>query len=487
MSKLKQFFMLSFFALIGLTLFTPYKTVEASTIFYLPYESTAGNVRVNRTGLLYKPDYDAAGLSTTYYNCNSTSYCYGANGEYHDYSDGFSFDRGAIDFSLPTGTHILAAAGGTTTADTNSCQVVIQHADGTKAYYLHASAVYVSPGQTITRGQHIANVGSSCGADGPHLHFAVWSGSHEIRVTFADVSAQAHGGILRPSRTGFVEYRYSSSNGVSEPPVNQNLVRNGTFGNGVTYWQFWGEISHAVYNNVLHFHRAATSPNGAAIYQDMGYSVPTNKSFEITVKLGNSSGVVKRPHIFMRDSNSWNDYFSCQFTIQPYTPLQTYTIRGRTNTNWNNIHIEVWPDPPDGVPDVTMDDVSVMYRPDLNVSTTQCIAPTQSTPTPAPTNTPLPTSTPMPTATPQPSPTVPPNVQPGDCNTDQNVNAADVTALTLEIFDGDGTNPNNATGGTFMGGPGCDSNTDISIDAADLSCTILIIFNGPGICSIGQP
>jgi hypothetical protein len=71
---------------------------------------------------------------------------------------------------------------------------------------------------------------------------------------------------------------------------------------------------------------------------------------------------------------------------------------------------------------------------------------------------------------------------PGDCNGDHLVDAGDGSAIALEIFDGDGTNPASASGGTFAGTPGCDANEDGVIDAGDGACIPLLILNGPGAC-----
>lgn len=75
------------------------------------------------------------------------------------------------------------------------------------------------------------------------------------------------------------------------------------------------------------------------------------------------------------------------------------------------------------------------------------------------------------------------DVLPGDGNGDGTVNAADLSACVLEIFDGDGSDPADAPNGSFAGTAGCDANVDNAIDAADISCTVLLIFNGPGICA----
>lgn len=67
----------------------------------------------------------------------------------------------------------------------------------------------------------------------------------------------------------------------------------------------------------------------------------------------------------------------------------------------------------------------------------------------------------------------------GDCNSDGFVNAGDLAALGLEIFDGDGTTWYNAFQSTFAGSPrGCDANNDTVIDAGDVVTTICISFTG---------
>lgn len=59
----------------------------------------------------------------------------------------------------------------------------------------------------------------------------------------------------------------------------------------------------------------------------------------------------------------------------------------------------------------------------------------------------------------------------GDCNGDRAVDAADLGAGGLELFDGDGNLWLDVPGGTFSGQPvGCDANADQAVDAGDISC-----------------
>jgi len=82
-----------------------------------------------------------------------------------------------IDYGASTGTRIYAADSGTViTAQYNSARgyyIVINHGNGMQTWYQHCSAMYVSVGETVSRGQNIAAVGSTGIVTGPHLHFEV--------------------------------------------------------------------------------------------------------------------------------------------------------------------------------------------------------------------------------------------------------------------------------------------------------------------------
>ena len=92
-----------------------------------------------------------------------------------------------IDIAAATGTPILAADSGVVVISSSGWPmgnyIVLRHS-GYWTVYLHHSRNLVSVGQSVSRGQTIAYLGSTGYSTGPHLHFeirrcngsGVWSG-----------------------------------------------------------------------------------------------------------------------------------------------------------------------------------------------------------------------------------------------------------------------------------------------------------------------
>jgi murein DD-endopeptidase MepM/ murein hydrolase activator NlpD len=82
-----------------------------------------------------------------------------------------------IDFVAKVGTPILASGNGTVSRagwdGAYGLTVEIKHAEGYVSKYAHASKIEVAVGQTVTRGQKIAEVGLTGRTTGAHLHFEV--------------------------------------------------------------------------------------------------------------------------------------------------------------------------------------------------------------------------------------------------------------------------------------------------------------------------
>ena len=83
-----------------------------------------------------------------------------------------------IDYGLPLGTPVLAAAFGTVKKISQSQkgygnQVLISHTNRLQSRYAHLSSLSVHEGETVVKGEPLGMSGSSGNSTGPHLHFEV--------------------------------------------------------------------------------------------------------------------------------------------------------------------------------------------------------------------------------------------------------------------------------------------------------------------------
>lgn len=92
---------------------------------------------------------------------------------------GYAYLHSGIDLAAAEGTPLLAAASGTvdsvSTVDDSAegLNVKITHEDGTQTQYLHLYTVLVSPGDKVSGGQLIGEVGNTGRSYGAHLHLSI--------------------------------------------------------------------------------------------------------------------------------------------------------------------------------------------------------------------------------------------------------------------------------------------------------------------------
>jgi len=87
------------------------------------------------------------------------------------------YRNSSVDYGMPVGTPLSAAAGGTVIISKNSGwnggygnYVIIQHPNNTQTVYGHMSSIVVRVGQTVSQGQLIGYSGNTGNSTGPHLH-----------------------------------------------------------------------------------------------------------------------------------------------------------------------------------------------------------------------------------------------------------------------------------------------------------------------------
>ena len=89
----------------------------------------------------------------------------------------FSWRHSGVDIAGPSSNKIYAAASGVVIISGWQSgygrTVLIDHGNGYRTRYGHASKLYVSSGERVERGEVIAMVGSTGRSTGPHLHFEI--------------------------------------------------------------------------------------------------------------------------------------------------------------------------------------------------------------------------------------------------------------------------------------------------------------------------
>lgn len=128
------------------------------------------NSNVSASGFAWPLPYSGVYLSSYY------------GYRYHPLTGQYKYHSG-IDVSMSgaMGKNIVATRAGTVIISSPEGQngtgygsyIVIDHGDGYSSLYGHCSALLVSQGQKVSRGQIIARVGSTGWSSGPHLHFEI--------------------------------------------------------------------------------------------------------------------------------------------------------------------------------------------------------------------------------------------------------------------------------------------------------------------------
>ncbi|WP_346662594.1 peptidoglycan DD-metalloendopeptidase family protein [uncultured Merdimonas sp.] len=144
-------------------------------------EAAASQQAQSSAGSGYKPG--GAGAAVVSGNGTFTHPCPGYTyiSSYFGYREqplaGASTNHKGMDFAAPQGTPIYAAASGTVVSAAYSGNagnmITISHGNGLSTIYMHCYQMYVSAGQTVSKGQNIASVGTTGNSTGPHLHFQV--------------------------------------------------------------------------------------------------------------------------------------------------------------------------------------------------------------------------------------------------------------------------------------------------------------------------
>ena len=148
---------------IGQKLFIPggKKINERNTVVNRTYSGTT--ITKNTNNANQKPAYTGGKLLWPTVGSRITQY--------------YSWSHKGLDIANKTGTPLYAAEDGTVERAGWSTgygyNVIINHGGGLKTLYGHASKLHVKAGDKVSRGDIIADMGSTGWSTGPHIHFEV--------------------------------------------------------------------------------------------------------------------------------------------------------------------------------------------------------------------------------------------------------------------------------------------------------------------------
>lgn len=108
-----------------------------------------------------------------------------------------------LDFIVPRGTPVLAAADGTvrfaSSMHSTGKIIKIEHSGGYVTHYAHLETMKVKSGQKVKKGQEIGTAGMSGNSFAPHLHYAIYKDEtyvDPVSHLFASVSPEEYAKML---------------------------------------------------------------------------------------------------------------------------------------------------------------------------------------------------------------------------------------------------------------------------------------------------
>ena len=155
-----------------------------------------------------------------------------------------------------------------------------------------------------------------------------------------------------------------------------NLLSNGDFTSGLSFWTFFGQIVHQIIGGVFEFYRPSGTPAGVVL-QVTGQPLASGDLLTATLRLGNSSPVRKRVTVLVHDAD-FTDLAACTFWLEPSQSLSSYAMRMFTTKAWVNATVSVYPSTVGIDQWIQLDNVALRQTPSNAILGTECLEPTSA-------------------------------------------------------------------------------------------------------------
>jgi murein DD-endopeptidase MepM/ murein hydrolase activator NlpD len=280
-----------------------------------------------------------------------------SNGIDPSFSSGYAMTPGGGDYLYYDGhngwdyglayENVLAAADGTVTlAGTdavNPCfgqTIIIDHHNGFSTRYAHLSQFYVSAGQSVTRGQIIAQSGNTGCSSGPHLHFGVYISSSWTAID--PWGWQGTGSDPWPSDPGNLWLTDFGQYPIPWAPGNVTVQNAGGTSAAVSWSApaFDGGTNINIYQVVASPGGiTATVPGGTTSATVVGLTAGATYTFTVTAGNQVGYGAVSAPSNPITITPNWAASYDVSGVARAWAVNQTQSVTVKiTNTG-----IQTWP------------------------------------------------------------------------------------------------------------------------------------------------
>src|SRR5438270_707707 len=280
-----------------------------------------------------------------------------SNGVDPSFSSGYAVTPGGGDYLYYDGhngwdyglayENVLAAADGSVTlagADSvNPCfgqTIIVDHHNGFSTRYAHLSQIYVSPGQSVTRGQIIAQSGNTGCSSGPHLHFGVYATGSWTAID--PWGWQGTGSDPWPSDPGNLWLTDYGQYPIPSAPLNVTAQNAGGTSAAVSWSApgFNGGTNINIYQIVASPGGiTATAPGGSTNATMVGLTAGTTYSFTVTAGNAVGYGAVSAASNPVTITPNWAASYDVSGVARAWAVNQTQTVTVKvTNTG-----IQTWP------------------------------------------------------------------------------------------------------------------------------------------------
>ncbi|MDX2137558.1 MAG: S8 family serine peptidase [Chloroflexota bacterium] len=151
--------------------------------------------------------------------------------------------------------------------------------------------------------------------------------------------------------------------------LSGNLIRNGNFSSGASFFTFNGFLAATIESEVLNTRR--TSPLGLPYVGNLlPAGLPASAPLDLQLDIGNSSTEAKPLTVVIRD-NATAQQIACLFVVPANTPLTRFSMQGITPSAWTQPELRLFLEDLN-VPSILFDNIDLQYVPNLSVTSTRC-------------------------------------------------------------------------------------------------------------------